>query len=101
MTYENGKWTIYTKDNTKFEISEEQFKEIFEEFTSLADAGNQPWFDKVLGETIAWQWKRPSLSIPTNEDITYTTLEEEIDEVVNNIEENYYLIPVTSIKDRF
>jgi hypothetical protein len=47
MIYENGKWTLYTTDNTKFELTEEQFADIFWEFKEQGTK-DTAWFEDVI-----------------------------------------------------
>ncbi len=90
MTYENGKWTIYTTDNTKFEITEEQFNDILHEFLEHADNFNSVWFEKNF-----------TTELPDYQKLAYDFDERivEVEDIITDIEEDidakFYLIPKT------
>ncbi len=101
MTYENGKWTMYTSDNTKFEMTEDQFREIFSNFSELADQGNQIWFNKILGKKLPWQYRETNTYFSPDEHVHHQVVYDAVEEAVDKIEQDYYLVSVTDIKDRF
>jgi hypothetical protein len=102
MTYENGKYTIYTTDGTKFEMSKEQFQDIFNELKEHAHRTNDSvWFADVIGDTTIDIDKIADdilLGYDSNEESKCDYLSV-IEDTVSEIVANYYVIPITNLGD--
>ena len=105
MTYEDGKYTIYTSDDTKFRISEQHFNEIIEEFLQHAEYGRQTWFKETFCTKITGDYTNNAFLWNTVEEgeelIALEYAQEELNEVVSNIEHDYYILPRKQIEDKF
>ena len=105
MTYEDGKYTIYTSDNTKFRMTEEHFTEIMGEFLQQAEYGKQHWFDDNFSSHISDTHVDNAFTSYTIEEgeelVSLEYAQEQMREVIQSIQQDYYCIPVKYIKNKF
>jgi hypothetical protein len=104
MIYENGKWTVYTDQNNKFEMTEDDFRDIYYQFMEM-DKRNHVFQDIFEPDMVD-----PSKYIETRHYGEYVEgLDERmysyddvisiVDDVFDGIQEDYIFVPRRNIHD--
>ena len=101
MIYENGKYIIYTTNNNRFELSENDVKDIIQEFLDNDYRNRTNIFSDIIQENI--ESDIFNISYWSNEDgyISQEEIENIKEDIKDNISNKYYLIERGDIYEKF